>query len=1487
MAIETEQEVRRRIQQVAPGAVFTSGRRTPERNRAVGGVPNSLHTREGEDGGARALDLVPGTSGLSMAELNARVGQSGLHLQERLNEGDHVHVGFDGRSSGGGGQEPGQPGYRVTASDDLRPGEAQRLLASGEYQIDPNDPTRIFRVVGREDAPILPAPLDNAYAERQAARESLALDQEEAEIIQAAQPQEPRGAETWLTTLFGATSANAATGGLEGLILGETGATLDRSMGERFVENLDDAFQRSGAGYLNRQLDPNANEFDLADIWHQPEILDGKPLDWVLDRVLGEDRGYLRSVNDETRSDAPQIAKERERRAEYASRAAADPVRNAGDAIAAIGGQVAGAAVSPENWVAPGRTLAGKVAGNAAVAGATDGLLQAAEIGGGVRDQYDPVQTAGAAAIGGALPAVHAIVQRAVVARRAQAAARGLQADPVMRQAEAVAEGEAMQAAVREALGNPEGPRFRVRPEAQGSQGVDRAALNAEADAIRTANPEANIDNNARLLEIEEALFESQPGRAAPADPVIVPFQSKIDAADADNVVGDVPVRGVAPAFLGNDGKVYTGTIGTQHFSAATEASRAAGVADTGFVDPAGRFLTRAEALDYVNANGEVIKPNASMPGELDALDYREQSAFARNGEMRPVGITPRDITTSTDNVFDINLARINTPEDVQAVIVGMADRMAKDVDLARRGTRSWDQTREAANGVDWVESMGQRRVGQALNAEEITAYRLALNSSATKLDELAEAVETNPTLANQFVMRRAAAVHSAIQNEFFGARAEAGRALNAFKIPADAPATYLRQIDSLIADMGGATTGLDLARAIRQAKQNGDIELNEMLRGGGAMARSREILKLVWTNGKLSALGTPIWNILGNASLLGLNVATRAVAPRFARAFGGNATTQVGEAAALVHGYQSAFRDMIRLTPMQAAQRIGDNAGEALRREGVFRGMAPGIDDAAPANIMLRAEREEAGSTASRPLAAAAWRVSEDSTLGRALDVFQMIVEAPSNINALSDDFFKVVAARGELHAQAFRRVASEGVEGEAARARYAELMLNPTDDMLKAAEKEMHELTLTRHIGPRDHAGGRETAGRTTAQSFLDLRASWDSAGPIPFGSMIFPFIKTPANLISAGMRYSPLAPLSRRFRNDIAAGGARAETAKAQIAVGTALWSVWMGMAMDGDLTGGGPGNRGQREAMQRVDEYGGTIFQPYSVRVGDRWISYERGDPIAQGMSLVADMADLLKNGDWDNEQNGEGDEIAAHVVMSLGQAFFNKTMLKGASEISAALLDGKVADAERLLKTQLAGMVPFSGALRTARRADDVYMRETANAIDALRNITPGLSDDLPPQRDLWGRERRYYSAAPTEAVMNVIGFQSRGQGGSAIDLEILNNGVSVAMPSRSISVAGETVSLKNRPDIYSEFIRLAGEPAFEQLNAVAEGRHPDSEFYYSLTDGPGGGKAEYIREVVSAYRAEARAAVTEMYASDLQAMAADRVRRREEARAVE
>lgn len=73
------------------GARVTSGLRTPERNAAVGGVPNSRHLT------GQAADLVP-PPGMSMAQLEAETRRR-MPGARVINEGDHVHVQW------GGGQQ--------------------------------------------------------------------------------------------------------------------------------------------------------------------------------------------------------------------------------------------------------------------------------------------------------------------------------------------------------------------------------------------------------------------------------------------------------------------------------------------------------------------------------------------------------------------------------------------------------------------------------------------------------------------------------------------------------------------------------------------------------------------------------------------------------------------------------------------------------------------------------------------------------------------------------------------------------------------------------------------------------------------------------------------------------------------------------------------------------------------------------------------------------------------------------------------------------------------------------------------------------------------------------------------------------------------------------------------------------------------------------------------------------------------------------------
>lgn len=86
-AFDNEQGARSWVQGLVPGVRVTSGRRSPERNRAVGGADRSYHLS------GRALDLVP-PQGMSMAALERQLRASGMQFRELLNEGDHVHIAW-------------------------------------------------------------------------------------------------------------------------------------------------------------------------------------------------------------------------------------------------------------------------------------------------------------------------------------------------------------------------------------------------------------------------------------------------------------------------------------------------------------------------------------------------------------------------------------------------------------------------------------------------------------------------------------------------------------------------------------------------------------------------------------------------------------------------------------------------------------------------------------------------------------------------------------------------------------------------------------------------------------------------------------------------------------------------------------------------------------------------------------------------------------------------------------------------------------------------------------------------------------------------------------------------------------------------------------------------------------------------------------------------------------------------------------------------
>lgn len=72
------------------GERITSTYRDPARNKRVGGVSNSYHTRRDASGNPLARDSVP-PSGMSMNEYYRRLKAANPDL-DVINEGNHIHI---------------------------------------------------------------------------------------------------------------------------------------------------------------------------------------------------------------------------------------------------------------------------------------------------------------------------------------------------------------------------------------------------------------------------------------------------------------------------------------------------------------------------------------------------------------------------------------------------------------------------------------------------------------------------------------------------------------------------------------------------------------------------------------------------------------------------------------------------------------------------------------------------------------------------------------------------------------------------------------------------------------------------------------------------------------------------------------------------------------------------------------------------------------------------------------------------------------------------------------------------------------------------------------------------------------------------------------------------------------------------------------------------------------------------------------------------
>ena len=253
-----------------------------------------------------------------------------------------------------------------------------------------------------------------------------------------------------------------------------------------------------------------------------------------------------------------------------------------------------------------------------------------------------------------------------------------------------------------------------------------------------------------------------------------------------------------------------------------------------------------------------------------------------------------------------------------------------------------------------------------------------------------------------------------------------------------------------------------------------------------------------------------------------------------------------------------------------------------------------------------------------------------------------------------------------------------------------------------------------------------------------------------------------------------------------------------AKGRAAMGYGFVSLASGAYLAGNLTGNGPPDRELRETWTQVADW-----QPRSIKIGDKWVSYEALEPFAGILALLADIGDA---------QKVMGDEYTSDWLSRAGwfitQNVTNKSFLTGLNDLSEIFTGSshraKMRNAANLVNNQLL----WAGLRNDLGKALSPGMRElNAGFLQSIgnRNLwADAISDGqlLPYKMDLLDGSRIRNWDWSTRMVNTMLPFNINTAPTPARQW-LMRSGIDLKETFMTAPKNG--MSLKHYPDLRSRF----------------------------------------------------------------------------------
>lgn len=287
---------------------------------------------------------------------------------------------------------------------------------------------------------------------------------------------------------------------------------------------------------------------------------------------------------------------------------------------------------------------------------------------------------------------------------------------------------------------------------------------------------------------------------------------------------------------------------------------------------------------------------------------------------------------------------------------------------------------------------------------------------------------------------------------------------------------------------------------------------------------------------------------------------------------------------------------------------------------------------------------------------------------------------------------------------------------------------------------------------------------------------------------------FVRTPWNLVKHGLSYVPgpgyfIRPGETKTVLTFVEGAAdplvstevvkmSKEEAIARQVVGLGAATLIGGMASQGLITGSMPSDPSERARWQE------NGIPPFSIRVGDRWVSYQRADPISTVFGLTADFFEFMR---YAKEQGysliGSGpardafiDEAGKRFIASIKANILQKTFMEGFSDTVELMTNPTPGGLETYFEQLGQRVVPVMA--KDIAKLADPYEREADGVIEKIQARIPGLRNLMPQKFGQYGE--------PKETAAVGFGFEVPRSAMTEQQKLMQKIGVAMATPKRQL-----------------------------------------------------------------------------------------------------